>query len=191
MRVTDADILILPGYGNSEADHWQSRWQAKLSTARRVEIADWQLASRRQWVDGLVTAVEAATRPAIVVAHSLGVFATVHAAPRLAGKLAGAFLVGPSDWDRPELLPGVAHDFAPVPLLPLPFPSVVVASRNDPYCDFERAEAFAAAWGSEFVDAGESGHINVDSGHGPWPEGLMRFAGFMQKLGTPASSTQV
>ena len=190
MRVTDADILILPGFGNSEPDHWQSRWEAKLSTARRVVVADWEKAQRRQWVDALVAAVEATTRPAIVVAHSLGVFTTVHAAPRLAGKVAGAFLVGPSDWDREELLPGVAHDFAPVPLVPLPFPSVVVASRNDPYCDFERAEAFAAAWGSEFVDAGESGHINVASGHGPWPEGLMRFAGFLQKLGSAAPKVQ-
>ena len=187
MRVSDTDILILPGFGNSEPEHWQSRWQAKLSTARRVEMADWSLASRRQWVEGLVAAVEAASRPPVVIAHSLGVFATVHAAPRLAGKLTGAFLVGPSDWERDELLPGVTHDFAPVPLTPLPFPSVMVASRNDPYCDFDRAEAFAKAWGSEFVDAGESGHVNVESGHGPWPEGLMRFAGFMSKLGAPTA----
>jgi len=81
----------------------------------------------------------------VLIAHSLGVFATDHAAPRLAGKLAAAFLVGPSDWELEELLPGVTHDFAPVPLTPLPFPSVMVASRNDPYCDFDRAEAFAKA----------------------------------------------
>ncbi|RVB59940.1 alpha/beta hydrolase, partial [Mesorhizobium sp. M7A.F.Ca.CA.002.04.1.1] len=41
MKVRDADILIVPGYTNSGPDHWQSRWQSKLSTARRVEQAEW------------------------------------------------------------------------------------------------------------------------------------------------------
>lgn len=181
MRISDADILILPGFGNSEPGHWQSRWQAKLSTARRVE-QDWEVANRAAWVGNIVGAVEASTRPAVIIAHSLGVFATVHAAPRIADRVVGAYLVGPSDWERPGLLPGVEHDFAPVPLDPLPFPSVLVASRDDPFCDIQRAADFAEAWGSEFVDAGEAGHINAESGHGPWPEGLMRLAGFLTKL---------
>jgi uncharacterized protein len=183
VRVSDADILIVPGFGNSEPDHWQSRWQAKLSTARRVEQADWERADRASWVERLVEAARSTTRPAVIVAHSLGVFATAHAAPLLVPSVVGAFLVGPSDWERPNLLPGVSHDFAPVPLDRLPFPSVLVASRNDPYCDIQRASDFAEAWGSDFVDAGEAGHINAESGHGPWPEGLMRFAGFLSKLG--------
>jgi hypothetical protein len=29
------------------------------------------------------------------------------------------------------------------------------------------------------IDAGESGHINAESGHGPWPEGIMVFAHFL------------
>jgi predicted alpha/beta hydrolase family esterase len=33
-----------------------------------------------------------------------------------------------------------------------------------------------------FIDAGAAGHINVDSGHGPWPEGSLAFANFMAKL---------
>lgn len=35
-----------------------------------------------------------------------------------------------------------------------------------------RAQAFATAWGSEFVMIGEAGHINGYSGLGDWPEGL-------------------
>jgi predicted alpha/beta hydrolase family esterase len=182
VKVADADVLMIPGFGGSEPDHWQSRWHAKLSTARRVEQADWERADRSAWTGAIEAAVEASRRPAILVAHSLGVFAVAHAASRLGGKVAGAFLVGPSDWERPNLLPGVEHDFAPVPLAPLPFPSVLVASRNDPYCEMQRASDFAEAWGSEFVDAGDAGHINVASGHGPWPEGLMKFAGFLSKL---------
>ena len=72
--------------------------------------------------------------------------------------------------------------FAPMPRDPLPFPSLLIASRTDPYCTYDRADDFAHSWGSLTVDAGESGHINVASGHGPWPEGLMRLAGFMKGL---------
>ena len=33
------------------------------------------------------------------------------------------------------------------------------------------AKALARSIGSRFINAGSAGHINVDSGHGPWPEG--------------------
>jgi hypothetical protein len=77
---------------------------------------------------------------------------------------------------------GVDPAFAPLPRDPLPFPSLLVASRSDPYCTFERAEDFAYAWGSALLDAGDAGHVNIASGYGPWPEGLMRFAGFLRRL---------
>ena len=182
MRISDTDILILPGLGNSGPDHWQSRWQARLSTARRVEQDDWDRPTREAWVGRLVEAVHASTRPAIIIAHSLGVSTAVLAADRLKDRVIGALLVAPPDADRPDLMPGPALDFGPVPMAPLPFPSLLVASRNDPYCEVNRASSFAEAWGSEFVDAGEAGHINVESGHGPWPEGLLRLASFLTKL---------
>eukprot|EP01035_Chromulina_nebulosa_P068504 gene68504-93870_t len=59
-----------------------------------------------------------------------------------------------------------------MPRRPLPFPTTVVASRTDPYVTFERAEAFAADWGSRLVDLGDAGHINILSGHGLWLDGL-------------------
>jgi predicted alpha/beta hydrolase family esterase len=182
MKVSDCDILIVPGLGNSGPEHWQSRWEAKLSTARRIDLADWTSARRGNWVDAIAAAVEHSTRPAILVAHSIGVVAVANAAERLAGRIAGAFLVAVSDWERPNLIPGVTTDMVPIPLTPLPFRSVLIASNDDPYCEIQRASDFAEAWGSDFVDAGACGHINVESGHGPWPEGLMRFAGFLSKL---------
>ncbi|HEU4536672.1 MAG TPA: alpha/beta hydrolase [Polyangiaceae bacterium] len=182
MKLADVDILIVPGFGGSGPDHWQSRWQAKFSSARRVEQADWFGGERARWVDTLVAEAERSKRPTVIVAHSVGAIVVAHAAPRLPRAIAGAFLVAPSDWERPNLIPGVEHDFAPIPRERLPFPSVVVASRNDAYCDFERAAEFAAAWGSELADAGNSGHLNVESDHGPWPEGMVRFATFLASL---------
>jgi predicted alpha/beta hydrolase family esterase len=183
MRTSDCDILIVPGYENSGPDHWQTRWERQLSTAQRVEQENWNEPRRDAWTSRIARKVERAKRPVVLVAHSLGVVAVAHAAPLLPrGAVRGAFLVGLPDVERPDLIPGLALDFAPIPRDPLPFPSVLIASRSDPHCDYDTAEDIAYAWGSAIVDAGDSGHLNTASGHGPWPEGLMRFAGFLKRL---------
>ncbi|MDB5591794.1 alpha/beta hydrolase [Enterovirga sp.] len=182
MRTADSDIIIVPGLGGSGPGHWQTRWEAKLSTARRVEQADWDRPEREDWVEQIVQAVRASRRPALLVAHSLGVVAVAHAAPAFPAHLVrGAMLVAMPDVERPDM-PAHLHGFSPIPREPLPFPSLLVASRNDPYAAYERAEDFAFAWGSALVDAGEAGHLNTESGFGPWPEGLLRLAGFMKGL---------
>ena len=68
--------------------------------------------------------------------------------------------------------PAGATGFSPVPLIKLPFPSIVVASTNDFFVTLERAQQFATAWGSEFVNIGDAGHLNVASGYGEWDAGL-------------------
>ena len=182
MKSSDADILMIPGYTNSGPDHWQSRWQSRLSTARRVEQAEWSKPVREDWVARLVEEVNRSTRPVVLVAHSLGVPTLIHAVPHIAGKVAGAFLVAPPDVANPAIRPRHLMTFGPYPREPLPFPSLTVASRNDPFGTFEHADDIANAWGSLLVDAGESGHINAESGHGPWPEGTMVFAQFLNRL---------
>lgn len=192
MRTSEADILFVPGWSSSGPDHWQSRWERNLTTARRIEQIDWFHPKRDKWVATIVAAVVKATRPPVLVAHSLGCIAVIHAAQKLPGGLvAGAFLVAPADVDNAGRWPvteGYTFDrdhggFAPLPRQPLPFPATLVGSHDDPYCAFERARELAADWGAAFVDGGQSGHINVASGHGPWPEGLLRFGSFLKGLG--------
>ncbi|RTL67372.1 MAG: alpha/beta hydrolase [Hyphomicrobiales bacterium] len=184
MRTSDLDILIVPGWTNSGPDHWQSRWQAQLKTARRVEFASWDKPVLADWVARLAAEVETATRPVLLLAHSLGVLAVAHAAPRLAAdKVAGAFLVAPPDFASAPMPSGIDSAFAPAPTARLPFRSVLVHSATDPYCPPAAAVTLAAFWGSEPADAGDSGHINSASGHGPWPEGLLRLATFLRHLG--------
>jgi predicted alpha/beta hydrolase family esterase len=183
MKSSDCDILIVPGYENSGVDHWQSRWERQLSTARRIEQESWDAPNKKDWIECIVHEVEKAKKPVVLVGHSLGVVAVAHAAPHLPkGKVKGAFLVGLPDVERPDFVPAIDREFAPIPRDPLPFPSVLVASRTDPHCYYDKAEDMAYSWGSAIVDAGDAGHINTDSGHGPWPEGLMRFAGFLKQL---------
>lgn len=182
MKVKDADILIVPGYTNSGPDHWQSRWEAKLSTARRVEQAEWSKPVREDWTARVAEAVNEATKPVVLVAHSLGVATAIQALPLCSKPIAGGFFVAPPDVANPKIRPKHLMTFGPYPRDPLPFPSMVIASRNDPFCDFDVAEDLAGAWGSLFIDAGDTGHLNSESGHGPWPEGSMTFAHFLSRL---------
>jgi predicted alpha/beta hydrolase family esterase len=62
------------------------------------------------------------------------------------------------------------------------FPTVLVGSANDPYADAAFARELADDVGARFIDAGDAGHINVESGHGPWPEGSLAFAHFLSRL---------
>lgn len=185
MKASEAEILIVPGYTNSGPEHWQSRWQNKLGSARRVEQADWAKPVREDWVQRVVEEVAAATKPVVLVAHSLGVATAIHAAPHFGNKIAGAFLVAPPDVANLDIRPKHLTTFGPYPREPLAFPSLVVASRNDPFGTYEHADDIAAAWGALLLDAGEAGHINTESGHGPWPEGTMVFAQFLSRLKAP------
>jgi predicted alpha/beta hydrolase family esterase len=191
MRTSDADILIVPGWSNSGDDHWQSRWERNLKTARRIDQESWLEPRRDAWVGRIIEATTHSARPVVLVAHSLGVAAVAHAGKRMPkGLVAGAFLVAPADIENADCWPETqgeffdieASGFAPVPLEQLPFPSALIASSNDPYCSIERARQFAGAWGATLVEAGDLGHINADSGHGPWPEGVLRFGGFLSQL---------
>jgi len=182
MRIADVDIRILPGLGNSAPGHWQRRWSERLSTGAVVEQSEWDRPDLSVWTRTIIDAVEAAERPVVLIAHSLAVSALVHAATRFPeGKVLGAFLVSPPDHEGDEI-PVEARGFGNVPRDPLPFPSIVVASTNDPLVSVERAVDMATAWGSEIHLAQNAGHINLASGHGPWPEGLVIFTRLMQRI---------
>ncbi|MBG1231042.1 RBBP9/YdeN family alpha/beta hydrolase [Aestuariivirga litoralis] len=187
MKSSETDILIIAGYEGSGPDHWQSRIVKKLPSARMVEQEDWLYGSLDVAVDTLVAAVAAATKPVVFVAHSAGCILIAHAMPKmreqgLVDRLKGGYLVAPPSEEAIAGLAGIDPKFKHVPRDPLPFPSLLIASSNDPFSTMEQSADLSAAWGSQLVEAGEQGHINAASGHGPWPEGLMRFAGFLSKL---------
>lgn len=170
-----ANILILPGWQNSGPDHWQSLWQV-MHGYQRVEQHDWARPLRGDWIarleDVLLQCDVERDGPAVLVAHSLGclLVAAWAAHSRNTHRVKAALLVAPGDAERDEMRP-LLRSWAPIALQRLPFKSVLVASRNDPYCSFERAKAFASSWGSHFIDHGFTGHINAASKLGDWPQG--------------------
>lgn len=175
-------VVIVPGWRNSGPGHWQSLWAERLPRVLRVQQDDWVSPLQRAWVQRLSETIEQASGPVVVVAHSLGCIATTHLPSAVTARIQAALLVAPADPERR----GVLADFAPVPYQKLPYPSIVVASSNDPYCPVRLAGAYARAWGSEFLRLNDAGHINVASGHGEWPLGLA----LLQALGAEITPSQ-
>ena len=64
----------------------------------------------------------------------------------------------------------------------LPFPSIVLASRDDTPVSMERAQAFASACGSRFVEVGRLGHIGSAARFGARPQDLVLFGQFVALL---------
>jgi predicted alpha/beta hydrolase family esterase len=171
---TEPRVLLLPGLYNSGPKHWQTRWKAEHPEYVRVEQRDWETPDCRDWVETLQQAIAADPAPAVLVGHSTSCCLVAHwaaAHPESCPTIQGALLVAPSDVEAPSYPPGPTG-FAPMPLAPLPFPSIVVASTNDEYVTLPRAAQFALAWGSRLEVLGALGHINSDSDLGSWPEGF-------------------
>jgi len=177
--VLDPLILIIPGLDNSGPDHWQTRWEAQIPHAERVELGMWDDPHRNTWVNKINLAVHRAGRPVILVAHSLGCHAVAWWAeseqPAQANPVVGALLVAPPDAERAGVDERIAR-FAPVPRRTLPFPSFLAASENDPYASLRTARGLASDWGSTFAYAGSVGHISADSGIEDWAFGQLLLA---------------
>lgn len=172
-------VLLLPGWENSGPTHWQSRWEAAHGYVR-VQQHDWERPLRGDWIMQLEEAVLGCTAQAVLVAHSLGCIqvAAWAATSRNTGRVRAALLVAPGDVEREALRP-LLPSWSPIERKRLPFSSILVASRDDPYCAFEKAQGLAADWGAKLVDAGPAGHLNADSNLGTWPAGHALLQGLM------------
>ncbi len=165
--------LIIPGFMGSEAGHWQRHWLKNDPSSTLVEQDDWHNPVLIEWMYQLEASLER-NPGAILVAHSLGCMLVTHLARRLsATHIGGALLVAPADSEAMTKNDKRFESFTPIVREPLPFPTIVVASHNDPYMSFAKAKALAEIWGSGFVDLGHAGHINPASGYSQFPEGFI------------------
>lgn len=164
-------MLIVPGLHGSGEGHWQSWWRHDHANARVVMQGDWSSPHETRWMEVIERAIMA--RPgSLIIAHSLGsILVAKLAHSRVAALVAGALLVAPADINRTSSLHHRTYDFGAMPHDALPFPSMVVASRDDPYMPHAKARTLAEQWGSRFHDLGQAGHINIQSGFGRWEDG--------------------
>jgi uncharacterized protein len=173
-RTQPLTIVIVPGLRGHVAGHWQTLLAERLGRARTVPPSGRDRLSRAARVAALDRTLAGVPGPVILVAHSAGVMTTVHWAQRQSRPVQGALLATPPDFGSP--LPDgyptldelYDNGWCPAPCDPLPFPSIVAASSNDPLARIDRVAALAAAWGSRLVHVGAVGHLNPASGYGHW-----------------------
>lgn len=182
------NILIVPGLNGSGPTHWQTWLEGRLPEATRVAGIDWESPVLSRWAGAVRKEIDRLPGDVWIVAHSFGCLASVVAAADRPERVAGALLVAPADPECFSLFglrsEGEERAAASVvtnaeasivdalPQHPLPFPSLLVASSNDHWLKLMRAAWWAERWGSRLLNLGAAGHINVDSGFGPWPQVL-------------------
>jgi uncharacterized protein len=169
--MTACRVLLLPGWLDSDVDHWQSRWE-RLHGWRRVTQSDWLWPKRGDWMARLEEVLLDSDAPAVLVAHSLGchLVAAWAAHSQHTVRIRGALLVAPPDIERDDLPPNL-RPWRPIVRRALPFAALLVTSDDDPYCDPARSAQMASDWGARQVQVGAAGHVNAASGLGDWPAG--------------------
>jgi predicted alpha/beta hydrolase family esterase len=173
-------VVVVPGIGGSDEDHWQSRWEADSVDMVRLEPASWDAPEFGDWSAALDRATGG--ERVVIVAHSLGCLLAVRWARE--HDVAGLFLVAVPD-PAGAAFPRVAADFGDDLVAPPGAPTLLIASDDDPYCSPERSAAFARAWQADLVSVGSHGHLNSASNLGPWYEGRDLFAGFIAAVSDP------
>lgn len=169
-------LICVPGWLDSDADHWQTLWLKSYPVSDRVVQGDWERPERAAWVAALDATIARQQGRVVLAAHSLGCSTVVQWAAQASllqqRRVKGALLVAPPDVHSPAFVETVpASGFAEEPDWRLPFPSILVASSDDPFCAEEHAAVLARAWGSRFVSLGAAGHINGASRLGHWEFG--------------------
>lgn len=154
--------LILHGVEGNSADHWQTWLAARLRAAgERVSYLDLPepfAPKLEQWL----AAIEG-EQAEVVVCHSLACLLWLHHVERRGWDAERVLLVAPPCVEVPG-----AEGFLPPPP-PRLANALMVCSDDDPWCPPGAGTAYAGVASDVAVVAG-AGHINPDSGYGPWPE---------------------
>lgn len=163
-------FLILHGLQGSGPGHWQTWLAARLrADAEHVaypDLPDADLPSLPAWRETLANELTAAPRPTVVVCHSLSCLLWLHHVAGGGAPAERTLLVAP-----PSESSGVAEiaGFFPVPLAPLPNPTRLVCSDDDPCCPEGAAKLYGEPLGVTTDVLPGRGHCNLEAGLGPWP----------------------
>lgn len=167
-------ILLVPGLFDSGPQHWQTLWHQAHPDWLRICHDDWTEPDLPRWVNAVTEHLLEAKEPLTLVAHSFGCLASFYAAQQHPEKVKSIFMVAPAD---PELV-GVD-----VSLMQhaSKVPGRIIASTNDYWMSFDRVMYWSRQWKLPVSVMGPLGHINTDSGHGDWSEGVSLLQSHLRK----------
>ena len=170
-------FLILHGWQGSGPDHWQTWLAHRLldagETVRYPDLPDPDTPAIDQWAETMHSELAALDGETTVVCHSLACLLWAREAPQIADRCPAdrCLLVAPPCPVQP--IPGVSN------LYPTPLDAEaahrsageirVVGTDKDPYCPAGHERSFARPLELEIDILEGAGHINPESGFGPWP----------------------
>ena len=161
-------FLILHGLAGSGPEHWQTWLAERLARAGHdvayPDLPDPDDPRLDEWLEAL----RPLRRPGdVVVCHSAACCLWLHHRARGGEPAERVLLVAPA---HPEPMLEEIASFFPVPLEPqLAREARVVTSDADPYCPGGAIELYAEPLGTPVDVLANAGHINPESGFGPWP----------------------
>jgi len=172
-------VVIVYGYDGSGPGHWQ-RWLHTELLGRKLpvlfpELPDPSAPQKDVWVTALAETLAAVHEPITLVCHSLGCWVADHlVAERGTLGVQAALLVSPPS---PFLIFEPVDSFFPPPRqrsawAQITARTLLVGSDNDEFTSAEEFEEIALTLGVRCQIIPGAGHINVNSGHGPWPFAL-------------------
>lgn len=174
-------VLVIPGLRDSGDAHWQTWLQSQYVDAARVTQRDWHQPELSSWSERIGDTLARSSRHTlwVAVAHSFGCLALAH---HLAHQLARQATSRSADGIEAPTQARIVAALMVAPADPVKFglsaelhraslglPLTVIGSEDDPWMPLERARDWAHTWGGGFVNLGRVGHINTESGFGPWP----------------------
>jgi predicted alpha/beta hydrolase family esterase len=178
-------VLLLPDVDSEDSSYWQRHWADSRIDCSIVDVGASHRPDRNNWITRLDQATRSTGAPVLLVGHGVGALAIAWWAglcgQEIESTVVGALLIGPPD-------PAIAQaedrlqSFLPLPRQILPFPSLVVASENDPAVSVDRAFSMAREWGSGFARFGECGHFGAGDGLGRWRQGEQLLDAFIDLI---------
>ena len=171
---TQDKVLILHGWGGSDAPHWQAELAATIAKAYGTVsfplLDNCHFPSKNRWVKQLKEILED-FKPDTVVCHSLAntlwFWLCNESDSQALAAVKRLFLVSP---------PSLTTDVDTIKtFFPCTLPNdlhakevQMIVSDNDPYIEAEEAEMMAEHYGIPLTVIKDAGHINADSGYGKW-----------------------
>lgn len=170
-------ILLLPGFMNSGALHWQTLWETTQpfagATVQRVLHSSWDAPNYDVWKQELESYLdnESGGGPVVLVCHSLGCLNALSLP--LNTNIVGALLVAPANPERTGFPKQIVGFPSPLRIETKPaYPTIMVISETDPYAAVDWAKQISEHLQcKKFINIGKYGHINADSQLGEWLEG--------------------
>jgi len=165
-------LLVIPGLHDSGPAHWQTWLETSTCGAVRVQQRDWTSPDLEEWAQRISQTISRHRDCVwVAAAHSFGCLALARYLELGGEGIEAALFVAPAD-------PAKFKVGGLLPSQLLAIPAALVGSETDPWMTLQTAEEWANRWGAYFVNLGDAGHINADSGYGPLP----RAKALVQKL---------